>query len=203
MKDKMVARSRYFASFTMSRSFSCKRTPKPWNRWSFSPRVTVSSAFHVFPSNVPPYNASFPATRFFERFSRVAILFLSFSFFRSLLSFFGLVWRSRFDRYTFHGGLKLTLRDSGQCKNVLEEKDEEDSPVTGASISIMVFSERRRAAPSLTIRRAAASSILPSRIKCCLRTSGRGRSVRGSNTSATVNLCDGGKGTSVNKNNKF
>lgn len=134
------------------------------------------------------------------------LLFSFFSFFRSLLSFFfffGLVWRSRFDRYTFHGGLKLTLRDRGRCKNALKEKDEEDSPVTGASISIIVFSERRRAAPSLTIRRAAASSILPSRIKCCLRTSGRGRSVRGSNTSATVNLCDGGKGTSVNKINKF
>lgn len=72
-----------------------------------------------------------------------------------------------------------------------------DSPVTGASISIIVFSERSRAAPSFTIRRAAASSILPSRIKCCLRTSGRGRFVSGSNTSATVSLCDGGKRTSA------
>lgn len=76
-------------------------------------------------------------------------------------------------------------------------KERSDSPVTGASISIIVFSERSRAAPSFTIRRAAASSILPSRIKCCLRTSGRGRFVSGSNTSATVSLCDGGKRTSA------
>lgn len=75
--------------------------------------------------------------------------------------------------------------------------------MTGASISIIVFSERRRAAPSVTMRRAAASSILPSRIKCCLRTSGRGRSVRGSNTSATVSLCDGGKSTSVNNEQQY
>lgn len=69
-------------------------------------------------------------------------------------------------------------------------------------MSIMVFSERRRAAPSLIIRRAAASSILPSRIKCCFRTSGRGDPVRSSKTSATVILCDGGNGTSnVNKTN--
>lgn len=74
---------------------------------------------------------------------------------------------------------------------------DQNSPVTGASMSIMVFSERKRAAPSLIIRRAAASSILPSSIKCCFKTSGRGRSVRASKTSATVNLCDGGNGTSV------
>lgn len=66
-------------------------------------------------------------------------------------------------------------------------------------MSIMVLSERKRLAPSVTIRSAAASSILPSRMKCCLRMSGRGFPVRGSNTSPTVSLCDGGNGTPTEK----
>lgn len=68
-------------------------------------------------------------------------------------------------------------------------------------MSIIVFSERRRAAPSLMMRSAAASSILPSRMKCCLRTSGRGLPVRASKTSATVSLRDGGNGTSADREN--
>ena len=69
------------------------------------------------------------------------------------------------------------------------------SPVTGASSSIMVSSSLRMAAPPLMILSAVASSRRPSRIKCCLRTSGLGLLVRGSNTSATVSLLDGGNGT--------
>jgi len=69
-------------------------------------------------------------------------------------------------------------------------------------MSIIVFSERRRAAPSLIIRRAAVSSILPSTMKCCFRTSGRGDPVRSSKTSATVILCDGGNGTSVDRDKR-
>lgn len=68
-------------------------------------------------------------------------------------------------------------------------------PVTGASISIIVFSDLSRAAPSCMIRKAAASSIRPSSIKCCLSTSDWGLPVRASNTSAAVNLWLGGKGT--------
>jgi len=69
-------------------------------------------------------------------------------------------------------------------------------------MSIIVFSERRRAAPSLIIRRAAVSSILPSTMKCCFSTSGRGDPVRSSKTSATVILCDGGNGTSVDRDKR-
>lgn len=83
------------------------------------------------------------------------------------------------------------------CKNIYVISSLKNLPVTGASISIIVLSERRRAAPSLTIRSAADSSILPSRIKCCLSTSGRGRPVRVSKTSAIVSLRDGGNGTPV------
>lgn len=68
-------------------------------------------------------------------------------------------------------------------------------PVTGASISIIVFSDLSRVAPSCMIRKAADSSIRPSSIKCCLSTSDWGLPVRASNTSATVNLWLGGKGT--------
>lgn len=75
------------------------------------------------------------------------------------------------------------------------ERTEEKLPVTGASISIIVFSDLSRAAPSCMIRKAAASSIRPSSIKCCLSTSDWGLPVRASNTSATVNLWLGGKGT--------
>lgn len=62
-------------------------------------------------------------------------------------------------------------------------------------MSIIVFSERKSVAPSWIIRSAAGSSIRPSKMKCCLRTSGRGLPVRVSNTSDTVSLCDGGNGT--------
>lgn len=72
------------------------------------------------------------------------------------------------------------------------------SPVTGASISIMVFSDLRSAAPSLMIFKAALSSIRPSRMKCCFNTSGLGLLVRGSNTSEMVSLLEGGKGTPAN-----
>ena len=68
-------------------------------------------------------------------------------------------------------------------------------------MSIMVFSWRSRAAPSLMMRSAAASSIRPSKMKCCLRTSGRGLPVFVSNTSATDNLRLGGNGTPANKSN--
>lgn len=76
------------------------------------------------------------------------------------------------------------------------------SPVTGASISIIVFSFLSSIAPSLMILRAADSSMRPSRMKCCFRTSGRGLFVRASNTSLIVNLLEGGNGT-PEKRNKF
>lgn len=69
------------------------------------------------------------------------------------------------------------------------------SPVTGASMSIMVFSDLRSDAPSLTMRNAAASSIRPSRMKCCFNMSGRGLFVLWSHTSAVVNFRPGGNGT--------
>ena len=47
-------------------------------------------------------------------------------------------------------------------------------PVTGASMSIIVFSCLNKAAPSFIILRAVSSVTRPSRIKCCLRTSGLG-----------------------------
>ena len=72
-------------------------------------------------------------------------------------------------------------------------------PVTGASISIIVFSFLSSMAPSLMILRAADSSILPSRMKCCFNTSGRGLLVRGSNTSLIVSLLEGGNGTPETK----
>uniref|UniRef100_A0A182J1E9 Uncharacterized protein n=1 Tax=Anopheles atroparvus TaxID=41427 RepID=A0A182J1E9_ANOAO len=67
--------------------------------------------------------------------------------------------------------------------------------VTGASMSIIVLSAFRIAAPSWMIRKAAFSSIRPSRMKCCFSTSGRGLPVCESNTSDAVSLCFGGKGT--------
>ena len=73
-------------------------------------------------------------------------------------------------------------------------------PVTGASMSIIVFSDLRRAAPSLMILSAAFSSSRPSRMKCCLRTSGLGLLVRESNTSAIVILFAGGNGTAERNN---
>jgi hypothetical protein len=78
-----------------------------------------------------------------------------------------------------------------------------DLPVTGASMSIIVFSDRSNVAPSLIIRRAAASSIRPSSMKCCFRTSGRGFAVRVSNTSVVVSLWLGGNGTPKNKTETF
>ena len=49
--------------------------------------------------------------------------------------------------------------------------DEWSVPVTGASISIMVFSDLSREAPSLMTLNAALSSMRPSRMKCCFNTS--------------------------------
>ena len=80
-------------------------------------------------------------------------------------------------------------------------------PVTGASSSIIVFSALSSAAPSLMIFKAVCSSSLPSRMKCCFRTSGLGLLVLESNTSAMVSLLEGGNGTprkqvhSYSKNN--
>jgi len=62
-------------------------------------------------------------------------------------------------------------------------------------MSIMVFSDLRSDAPSLTMRNAAASSIRPSRMKCCFNMSGRGLFVLWSHTSAVVNFRPGGNGT--------
>ena len=73
----------------------------------------------------------------------------------------------------------------------------EHIPVTGASMSIMVFSDLSSAAPSLMILSATFSSILPSSMKCCLSISVRGLFVFASNTSAIDSLCDGGNGTPV------
>ena len=61
-------------------------------------------------------------------------------------------------------------------------------------MSIMVFSCRSKAAPSLISLRATSSVTRPSRMKCCLRTSGRGFPL-GSNTSLMVSRWLGGKGT--------
>lgn len=71
------------------------------------------------------------------------------------------------------------------------------SPVTGASMSIIVFSDLSSDAPSLTMRNAAASSIRPSRMKCCFSMSGRGLFVLWSHTSAVVSFRPGGNGTPV------
>ncbi|CAB0001016.1 unnamed protein product [Nesidiocoris tenuis] len=87
---------------------------------------------------------------------------------------------------------EIARKDTGGC-----------IPVTGASMSIIVFSDLRRVAPSLMMRSAAASSIRPSAMKCCLRTSGRGRPPLLSNTSEAVSLCDGGKGTSEKEEREF
>ena len=67
-------------------------------------------------------------------------------------------------------------------------------PVTGASMSIMVFSCRRSAAPSLMIRNATSSVTRPSRMKCCFRTSGLGLPLA-SKASLIVTLWLGGNGT--------
>lgn len=72
-------------------------------------------------------------------------------------------------------------------------------PVTGASMSIMVFSDLSSDAPSLTMRNAAASSIRPSSMKCCFNMSGRGLFVLESHISAVVNFRPGGNGTPKNK----
>lgn len=66
-------------------------------------------------------------------------------------------------------------------------------------MSIIVFSDRKSAAPSLTMRRAAASSILPSNVKCCLSTSGFGLFVRASKTSSTVSFPDDGNLTAATR----
>lgn len=65
----------------------------------------------------------------------------------------------------------------------------------GASTSIMVFSCRRMAAPSLMIFSAASSSRRPSFTRWLFRTSRRG--LPSSNTSFSVSLCVGGKGTAA------
>lgn len=62
-------------------------------------------------------------------------------------------------------------------------------------MSIIVFSDLSNEAPSLTMRNAAASSIRPSRMKCCFNMSGRGLFVLWSHTSAVVNFRPGGNGT--------
>ena len=72
-------------------------------------------------------------------------------------------------------------------------------PVTGASISTIVFSDLSKAAPSLIIFRAALSSILPSKIKCCFKISGLGLLVRWSKTSGMVSRWAGGNGTPEKK----
>lgn len=75
-----------------------------------------------------------------------------------------------------------------------------NQPVTGASMSIIVFSLRSSVAPSWMMRTAAASSMRPSSMKCCLRTSGKGLPLpRRSNTSATVSLWLGGNRTPAGK----
>ena len=71
-------------------------------------------------------------------------------------------------------------------------------PVTGASMSIMVFSCRRSAAPSLMIRNATSSVTRPSRMKCCFRTSGLGLPLA-SKASLIVTLWLGGNGTAESK----
>lgn len=68
-------------------------------------------------------------------------------------------------------------------------------PVTGASISIIVFSCFSIWAPSLMIRRATDSSNRPSRMKCCFKTSALGLPVFSSYTSDSVNLFASGTGT--------
>lgn len=69
-------------------------------------------------------------------------------------------------------------------------------PVIGASTSIMVFSLRRMAAPSLIILSAISSSTRPSFTKWFFRTSTLGIPSM-SNTSSDVKRCVGGKGTAA------
>lgn len=71
-------------------------------------------------------------------------------------------------------------------------------PVTGASMSSMVFSWRRMAAPSLMIRRATASSTRPSLVRCALSRSTRGFPSQ-SNTSFNVRRWLRGKGTAEDR----
>lgn len=67
-------------------------------------------------------------------------------------------------------------------------------PVTGASMSSMVFSWRKMAAPSLTMRSATASSTRPSLVRWALRRSTRGLPSQ-SKTSFMVRRWLRGKGT--------
>lgn len=67
-------------------------------------------------------------------------------------------------------------------------------PVTGASMSIIVFSCRNNAAPSFMSFNATPSSSLPSSIKCCFITSIFGLPLE-SNISDVLSLWAGGKGT--------
>lgn len=69
--------------------------------------------------------------------------------------------------------------------------------VTGASMSIIVFSAFSRAAPSCMMRRAADSSSRPSDTKYFFSSSRLGWPLRPTNTSATVSLCLGGNLTSA------
>lgn len=101
----------------------------------------------------------------------------------------------RLNRCSEHLSQLLPGKTQGGLETANGQHCQNTPPVTGASMSIIVFSCRRRAAPSLMMRRAAASSMRPSRTKCCLRTSGRGLPVLASNTSATDNLRLGGNGT--------
>ena len=66
-------------------------------------------------------------------------------------------------------------------------------------MSIIVFSCLNKEAPLLINLSATSSCNLPSKIKCCLRTSGLGLSLL-SNTSLSDNLWLGGKGTPKNQN---
>lgn len=70
-------------------------------------------------------------------------------------------------------------------------------------MSIIVLSERRSVEPSWISLRAAGSSIRPSWIKCCFKRSWLGFPVRESNTSANVNLCEGGRGTPAKFRQKY
>lgn len=71
-------------------------------------------------------------------------------------------------------------------------------PVTGASMSRMVFSWRRMAAPSLTILSATASSTRPSLVRWAFRRSTRGLPSQ-SNTSFMVRRWLKGKGTAEDR----
>lgn len=73
----------------------------------------------------------------------------------------------------------------GRWAKTKQERKVAQIPVTGASMSIIVFSCLNKDAPLLIIFKATSSCSLPSKIKCCLRTSGLGLSLL-SNTSLSV-----------------